>query len=259
MGTVSKALTLLNLFSASRPEIGLSDFARLAKRDKATALRLLTELADNGFVEQDSKSKLYRLGPALIRLANIRELTVPANRAAAQALEQLATNTNETVHLSVLNRHQLSTLSYIENSTHATRVHIDPAELLPLHATGSGLAVLAFSDPELVNDVLTDDLDTWTTATHTNAGTLRDILTTISRTGFGISDQGFEKDVYGIAAPLFGSQGTCTGAIAVAAPTTRMTVKLKACIRAELITAARSITRSWGGTVPAALNEIWTT
>ena len=257
MGTVTKALTLLNLFSNARPEIGLSDFARLAKRDKATALRLLNELADNGFVEQDSKSKLYRLGPALIRLANIRELTVPANRAAEQALKQLAIATNETVHLSVLNRQQLSTLAHIENSTHATRVHIDPAEMLPLHATGSGLVVLAFSNPALVNDVLTADLDTWTTATHTDAKTLGNIISNVAKTGFGVSDQGFEKDVYGIAAPLFGPDGTCTGAVAVAAPTTRMSPDLEALVRAELIIAACSITHSWGGTIPTALNDIW--
>ena len=44
MGTVSKALSLLTLFSHARPTIGLSDVTRLSGLNKATAYRLLGEL-----------------------------------------------------------------------------------------------------------------------------------------------------------------------------------------------------------------------
>ena len=52
MGTVSKALELLNLFTRQRPLIGVSDLARLAELNKATCYRLVTELCDFGLVEQ---------------------------------------------------------------------------------------------------------------------------------------------------------------------------------------------------------------
>ena len=44
MGTVSKALSLLTNFNQSRTEIGLSEIARLAGVNKATAYRLLSEV-----------------------------------------------------------------------------------------------------------------------------------------------------------------------------------------------------------------------
>ena len=73
MSTVVKALSLLDHFDASIPEVGLVDMARLSGLDKATARRLLVALGKKGFVEQDPVTRRYRLGAALVRLARIRE------------------------------------------------------------------------------------------------------------------------------------------------------------------------------------------
>ncbi|MDZ4137053.1 MAG: helix-turn-helix domain-containing protein, partial [Paracoccaceae bacterium] len=48
MGTVSKALVLLGVFTRQRPLVGLSDFARLSGMNKATCHRMLTELTEFG-------------------------------------------------------------------------------------------------------------------------------------------------------------------------------------------------------------------
>ena len=56
MTTVDKALSLLEYFSDLRPEIGLSEFARLSGFDKSAALRMLGALVRAGFVEQDAHS-----------------------------------------------------------------------------------------------------------------------------------------------------------------------------------------------------------
>src|SRR6201996_6304158 len=67
MSTVIKALSLLDHFDASAPEIGLVDMARLSSLDKATTRRLLVALSVKGFIEQDPLTRRYRLGAALIR------------------------------------------------------------------------------------------------------------------------------------------------------------------------------------------------
>ena len=77
MGTVSKALSLLGFFSQQQPEIGLSDMARLSGMNKATVYRMLCELQTNGFVEQAGNGRAYRLGAEVLRLAALREATVP--------------------------------------------------------------------------------------------------------------------------------------------------------------------------------------
>ena len=153
MGTVSKALELLNLFTRQRPLIGLSDLARLAELNKATCYRLVTELCDFGLVEQVGSAREYRLGPAVLRLAALREAQVPTREAAMPVLQALAQKTGETAHLSMLMGGALHTLGFAYATTHMTRVTMEDAEVLPFHATSSGLVVLAFQ-PEAFREAV---------------------------------------------------------------------------------------------------------
>lgn len=95
MGTVTKALELLNLFTKGRPLIGLSDLARLADLNKATCYRLISELCDFGLVEQIGTAREYRLGPAVLRLSALREAQVPTREAAMPVLQALAQKTGK--------------------------------------------------------------------------------------------------------------------------------------------------------------------
>ncbi|NJO36356.1 MAG: helix-turn-helix domain-containing protein [Rhizobiales bacterium] len=146
MGTITKALDLLNVFSRSNPELGLGDVVRLTGRDKATVHRHLVELQQNGFLEQHPKTRAYRLGPALLRLSGVREATHPFRQLIRPVVTQLADQVGELAHASLLQGTRLSPAFHADPERHGTRVRFDEAEMLPLHATSSGLAVLAFAD-----------------------------------------------------------------------------------------------------------------
>lgn len=258
MGTVAKTLKLLDFFSIDRPEIGLTQFVRLSGYDKATTHRRLTELVAAGFLEQDQQSRGYRLGPAVLRLAHVREQTFPARDAAMPALRRLSEATRETVHISLIQgREGLGTLANLGSTAHGMRVYVDDAELLPFHATASGITVLAFSSPELLEHVLDNSLPALTEDTITDAEVLKSRVYAAKSAGFGESLGGFESQVHGIAAPLFDRHGSCNGAVAVATPMSRMTEELQALIYTELKRAARDITHSWGGFLPESLLAAW--
>ena len=82
MKTVDKAFSVLDQFSMENTEIGLSELSRLASLDKAATRRLLVALSKHGFIEQSADTRKYRLGHGFLRLARIREATVPIVRAA---------------------------------------------------------------------------------------------------------------------------------------------------------------------------------
>lgn len=257
MGTTTKALSLLEHFSTIRPEIGLSDFARLAKMDKATVYRLLTELSELGFVEQNNHSKFYRMGPAVIRLSNIRESTFPTKKAASQHLVDLVEDVHETAHVSVLQGTVMSPIHSEDSHFHATRVSFDTPGTLPMHATASGCAVLAFSGEALLDQVLSGALNSYTPETLRDPDSLRRKIEDTRKTGFSQSNAEFEVDVHSIGAPLFGDNGNCTGAVSVALPKARFTEENIMSIRPKLAQTAIKITKAWGGQIPADLQAIW--
>lgn len=250
MGTTSKALSLLDLFSRTRPEIGLTEMARLSGANKATVHRLLGELAAHGFVEQVGSGRAYRLGPAFLRLAALRERHVPLREIAARAVGDLARETGETAHLSLLQGDVLATLAFAYGDAHGTQVRMEDAEVLTFHATSSGLAVLAFSPPGFIARALAAPLTAHTVHTQTDAGDLRAALPGIRARGLAESVGSFEEDVHSHAAPLFDSAASCIGALAVAAPVSRMEAGLKARIEAALPRHAARFTRLTGGFPP---------
>jgi DNA-binding IclR family transcriptional regulator len=252
MGTVSKALSLLTNFNQSRTEIGLSEIARLAGINKATAYRLLTELQEGGFVEQAGPDRTWRLGPEILRLARLREAAVPLTTASRAILDRLAERTHETAHVSVLRGTRLNALAHAYSTRHATRVMMEDAETLSLHGTGSGLAVLAFSPDEFVDAVLAEPLARHTPDTITDPDALRALLGPIREAGIAESIGGFEADVHSHAAPVFDSDGVPIGALAVAAPVARVTPDRAAVIREAVLAGAMELTRAIGGFVPEA-------
>ena len=250
MGTVSKALSLLSNFNQSRTEIGLSEMARLAGINKATAYRLLSELQESGFIEQAGTDRTYRLGTEVLRLARLREAAVPLTTASRGILDRLADETHETAHVSVVRGMQLNALAHVYSPKHAARVMMEDAETLSLHATGSGLAVLAFSPDEFIDAVLARPLTRHTPDTITDPDAIRALLGPIREAGIAESVGGFEAEVHSHAAPVFNSDGAPIGAIAVAAPVSRVTPDRIEIIRRAVLSGAIELTRAIGGLVP---------
>ena len=257
MGTVGKALELLDLFTHRQPQMGLSQIARAAGLNKATCHRLLQEMESAGLVEQTGPAREYRLGPAVLRLASLREAAVPTREAAMPALRDLAETTGETAHLSHLVAGRLQTLAFAYSARHSMVVRMEDADFLPFNATASGLVVLAFLPPATRDRLLASPLPGLTATTETDPQAIRARLDTIRSAGHAENDSTFEAGVHGIAVPLFGPQGDCIGAVAVATPAARMTDDQRRLTLTGLARAAGQITTAWGGQVPPGLETLW--
>jgi len=252
MQTVDKALGLLGFFSEGRPAIGLSEITRLSGFNKATTRRLLLALEKHGFVEQDAKTRAYRLGPGLLRLARVREAVSPVQAIVRPILEDLVSRIGETAHFSLYAGGSLATIGLVE-STKSNRVMLERGEAIPLHATASGMAFMAFARPEIVNVALSKILTGHTAHTTTDAQELRKYLRSVRKTGVAVAKSTYEDGVCGIAAPVPGQDGFARGAVAVALPVPRAKRNVIAAIQPEVRRAAAEITTAMGVVPHAAI------
>ena len=255
LSSAAKTLELLAYFSTTRPEIGLSQLCKLAKRDKATTHRHLQALEKTGIIEQNPITKRYRLGPAVLQLAQTREATVPRKVGVQAPLFDLANATGETSHVTVLSGTTVYELMSCDSPKHGTRAIID-IQTFPLHATASGLCALAFG-PEALIDVALNELQPFTRTTATTSEDLHAMVEAIRNTGFGRANRSFEDEVQGLSAPIFDQTGHFAGAISVASVAARFTPDLERIIKTQLIITARQISNNWGGTIPAQIEAIW--
>ncbi len=255
MGTITKALDLLGYLSSKRPEIGLGEFVRLTGRDKATVHRHLSELQENGFLEQHPATRAYRLGPAVLRLAAVREETFPVRKLLRPIVSELSEVVGELAHASILQGDILSPVFHSDPRIHGIQVHFDESELLPLHATASGIALLAFGEPGLHRTIFARRLKKFTSHTVTEPEAILEMAEQTRRAGVSKVSGAFDSEVSSQAAPIFGENGRAIGAISVATPTVRAEPGRDAEIAVKLLAAARDATRSMGGVFPSLSRE----
>ncbi len=256
MGTVSKAMSLLALFNESRLELGLSDIARISKMDKATAHRALNALRDAGLLEQFGPDKLYRIGPEVLRLANVREAAVPFLASARTAVEALSDQTHETAHISLLRGKSLISVAHHYSRKNAIGIMMGSEDSHPLHATSSGLAVLAFSPTNFVKTITSKPLTRHTDHTITDPDIIRDRLSAVQTQGYAESVGGFEEGVHSFSAPVFNRSGQVVGAISIAAPTTRISEADSQTLPALVMKAATDLTHDTGGVLPQSFSKL---
>lgn len=217
MKTVDKAMSVLDQFSMERTEAGLSELANLAGLDKAATRRLLVAMAKHGFVEQVAVGGKYRLGHGFLRLARIREATVPIVRAAQETTDWLSTQVDETVHIGVPGEKGMTTIAFCMPSK-GNVINIIPTQVLPFHLTSSGLIYLAFATDETRDRALSIKREKTTDASQTRKTDIVRTIDAFREQGYSQSRNTFEKGVASIAMPFFGNGADPAGTVAIAVP-----------------------------------------
>ncbi len=220
MGTVSKALGLLDILSHPDSHYGLTEIARISGHDKATTRRLLVELKANGFIEQIDNTREYVLGPALLMLGRAREDRFPYFKIAQPAVNALAEATGETAHASEYSAGAMRSVCS-QPSDKSNRVIVSTGEKLPLHATASGLAFLASCSAASVDAYLQKPQPRFTASTLVEPAEIRGLISDARSFGFSLCNQLREEGVHSVAAAILNPKGAPIGAIAVAMPTAR--------------------------------------
>lgn len=246
MKTVDKALKVLDQFSFSKQEIGLSEMARMADLDKAATRRLLVALIKHDFIEQSQETKRYRLGHGFLRLARIREATVPVTHIAQDIVTALVEQTNETVHISIPGPHGMTTIAH-RLPNRGRVINIVPSEILNYHATASGLVFLAFAGKKTADRILALKREKITPKTITSKAELQRMAAQFRSQGYSQTRNSFEDDVASIAMPFFSEAGDPTGCIAIALPATEMTGDRCEVLLPQLRDAVRRIEKALTG------------
>ncbi|OGO56277.1 MAG: hypothetical protein A2Z32_04450 [Chloroflexi bacterium RBG_16_69_14] len=211
----ARGLRLL-LTVADRGEVRADELGSLLDMPLSTVYRYLRTLGDFGFVDRHGGQ--FRLGPKLLIGAGATVSSERLIRHADAALRMLVHETGETavvvrrIGLSCVCLHQIE-------CDEALRVTLEPGSMSPLYAGAPGRVLLAFAPPEVLDDVLAQDLMRITEVTPTETE-VRAGLGAIVLTGMATSEGELIEGSVALAAPLFREDGI-VGAIALLGPAFR--------------------------------------
>jgi DNA-binding IclR family transcriptional regulator len=235
---VERALDVLSLFGRSeQATLGVTEIADALRLSKSVVHRTLAACCSRGFLEFDDGTHRYRLGPEILVLGLGYLDRVDVRGLGHATLTRLVDETGETATMSV---RVGWTRVYIDQVTpnRDVKMVVSLGQPFPLHAGASSKALLAFlSDAEQQEYLATADLSAMTPHTITDAGRLREELTTIRGDGFAVSFSERDSGAGSVAAPVFGHEGTPVGIISVSGPIERFTAEVEPASRALLAAA----------------------
>lgn len=218
--SVDRAVALLEAVAEAPPEGEV--VAVLAERcglNRATAWRLLATLEANGLVHVDPTTHRYSIGLTVARLAAAGSV-VGLTRRAYKVLERLSHRTNETADLAVPQRLSLTYVAEVAPPSVLTANWL--GRQIPLHATSSGKALLAWlPEPELL-PLLDQRLTRYTPTTITSRAALREELDATRRRGYGICKGELEETLYGVSAPLLDKRDRPFAVVSIWGPRARV-------------------------------------
>lgn len=197
---VARALLLLGQFSVATPALTISELSRSTGLPVATVFRLLGELEAGKYVERSPRGR-YRLGKRLWEMGLLTPLHSRLRESALPFLLNLQYKTGETVQFAIPDG---SAALYIEKLTNEESVPQQSriGARMPLHATGLGKVMLAFSDPGFQGTILEQPLQAHTPHTLVDASALRRQLKKIQERGYAQSAEEYVIGSMSIAAPI---------------------------------------------------------
>ena len=220
--SLERGLAVLSSFTAERPELGISDLARMLSLTRSTTHRYVATLAALGYLHQDDASRKYRLGPRVLDLGFAVLGSLELREIAAPHLRRLAETTGHTANLAIRDDTDSILIDRVRGRPcryHHFEFSLHIGSRLPLYYSATGKTLLAFLPrPDL--DRLLDRIDLTQRGprTLTDRAALVAEVEQVRRTGIAVNDEELDSALRSIAAPVRSRTGEVVAAVNLAIP-----------------------------------------
>jgi IclR family pca regulon transcriptional regulator len=215
--SVSRALSILELFSDKRPSLSVSQVAELTSLNRATCYRFCQTLRQLGYLEE-LDDRRFRPGLKAVSLAHSALSSRELPELALPYLRQLRQDTDETVNMGLLDDTEVVYVARVL-SDHLISLRLYVGSRLPAYASSLGRAQLAFLPPDEAEDIIDrSHLERITGHTIVNRRRLTADLRRIRERGYALNDQEIADGLRGVAAPVLSATGRPIAAINISIP-----------------------------------------
>ncbi len=198
-----------------------------------TVHRLLSSLAEHGFVFKNKETRKFRLGLTLMQLGLMIWENMSVRNSAMPIMERLAKQTKESIYLTVREGNYGVFVDCVD-SPQMLKIAEPIGMKLPLCKGASKKVIFAFLPKKLQQQII-KELSMELILTDEDKDKLDKELMFIRKKGYAVSIGETTEGTVGIAAPIFTWDNQIIGSISIAGPETRF----KAARIKEMIDAAK--------------------
>jgi IclR family transcriptional regulator, KDG regulon repressor len=243
--TILNAVRIIDQLSTAG-NLGVTDICQQLSMPKSSVHNILETLVHERIIEKNRESNKYNLGVRLVELGNRAQISLDICRIARPFLVGLNKQTDETVHLTVLDNDEVLYVDCVESKMRI-RTYSVIGERAPLHCTAVGKAILAFlPESQRMRIIREKGLVRATPATITDESLLQEDLRKTVQRGYSVDNMEHEDSLRCVGAPIRNWKGEVTASVSVSGPSQRLTLKRVLTIAPALVEATTEISRRMG-------------
>ena len=216
--TIVKAGKVLDLFTTSAAEWGVSETAERLHIPKSSAHELLATLAGIGLLRRLPDGR-YRLG---WRLAELNRTLADSTEFIVQTKDRtqhLADRLRATIHVAALREHEVVYLDKVVGIQTPDLTPTDVGGTAPVHCTALGKVLLAELDAEAADALISrNGMARWTSQTITKPMRMQEELISTRMRGWASDLEETVSRLCCVAAPIRDNSGRVQGAISASVP-----------------------------------------
>lgn len=213
---INKIFDILEFLGTAEAGRSVSELTTALGLPAGTVHRLLQQLAQRGYVEQDSASKRYYLGLSVLTLRGGAILSMKIVPRLRSLLRDTMQDTQQLTQLWVYRAGQVVQVDRVETVNSASRF-FPLGNRVPPHRSAPGRIFLSELAPDLLEEYLaTADLGAQTEHSLTNPDLIKEELERVRQQGYAITDEEERLGLWTIAAPVRDTTGKSVAALAIA-------------------------------------------
>ena len=224
--SLAHGLNILLLYEASTPLFTVSEISKRLGYSQSKTYRLVRTLTQYDLLREENGTALYSLGLNALRLGLLAKGQFNLASLAKPFMKELSLRTKETVLLTAVNGTRGIVLERVESEEPIRYSLFQPGATLPLHCGASSKILLTYLPEEDWDKVIAKEgLHRFTPTTITDKDQLKAHLREIRKKGYAFSDQEVDRDVRGVAAPIFNGLRELVAGLSVVGPAYRIKKK----------------------------------
>jgi len=216
MGGLDRAAAILGAFDPTHRELTLASLVARCGLPRSTTHRTADRMIKLGWL--DKPKDRYRIGDRLFEISGLVPIRHELREAVLPFLQDLYNATRTTVQLGVLKGVRVLVVEKITGHQPMPMLS-QVGGTIPAHCSGLGRAILAYSEPSVVQEVITAGLVPRTPRTLTSEVAVLRELAAIPHRGWAVDREEGNIGVNCVAAPVFGPLGEVVAALSVTGPT----------------------------------------
>ncbi|GAA0974559.1 IclR family transcriptional regulator [Acrocarpospora macrocephala] len=215
MGGLDRAAAILGAFDVTHRELTLAALVARSGLPRSTTHRTAGRMLQLGWL--DKPRSRYRIGNRLFEIASLAPIRMELREAVLPFLQDLHHATKITAQLGVLEGGQILVVEKITGHR-AMPMLSQVGGIIPAYCSALGRAILAYSEPSVIEAVLGAPLAARTPRTLTSPVAIMRELTAVPERGWAIDREEGVIGVSCVAAPIFGPLGDVVAALSVTGP-----------------------------------------